>query len=823
MANGANAASELPRGIFISYRRDDMGMVVAMLAAELGRYLPGIPVFRDRESIRPGHDWAQTIGAEIESAAVVLVMIGPKWLTIKDDTGRRRLDVPGDQVAREIKEALGSEIRRVIPVLLDGAAPLAAEDLPAAISKLATLHARSLKDDEDFRGHIASFARLLRQEHRDAVQAWRTRERLPAITPVVNDQTSIPAFVAEIKRIREGGSGRLPDPANAMAGLRDFAQLRSIDDLIGLWPAGRGAGGFAELDAAAILTLAAVDRLPEEAAKLAVELRRAEGGKPRLTHSIIHDLAAQRTIPDVAEFIAECQLLDATDLMKATVEAFAGSESRVRLDKALLYFELIRVGREDMARELLAETLVSEGRTPPRAVAADPGAQEPPPVGVIGEVGIVGALRYLSPEQRIVEDWIDRRMAEDSDYWDGTVELVAQLLRNEPKGDEVLARHVARRWRADHLIHLCGILAEAEGSASPSLRLVWRYLAEREHERWSPWEYLAEVISGYKSESPELADTFPELLTAIVTGGAHPEQPCPVDFIRMVAGALKGPSVPARCRLDLLVTAATHPEHRTSGADIAQLLIWVGDEVRRRARQPSRKRGGKQPDDKWAARQLRRGGEQVHEWFDKDLWQAAQQVNRWFAEELAKDRPSFGLNLYTDYLSALRDEPRLTFWAVRELTDPGTPRPSKLTGEQIGAIAVSIYASGLRDAASDLLDTAFELLERYLENEQAVTWQDVRDIVGQVVEAEQAAAQAEEAGGVAARAEEADPEGPVPMGQHPRWRDLLGATIGRWTDTDHLYEVWKKLHENQQEETADARHQGRDYAREADAIMSLLQ
>ena len=815
MVNGANEASEPPRGIFISYRRDDMGMVVAMLAAELGRYLPGIPVFRDRESIRLGHDWELTIRAEIESAAVVLVMIGPKWLTIEDGTGRRRLDVPGDYVVREIEAALGSEIRRVIPVLLDDARPLAAGELPPAISKLASRQARSLKDDEDFRDRIASFARQLRQEHRDAVHAWRTSERLPAVTPVVNDQTSISAFVAEIKRIREGDSGRLPDPANAMAALRDFAQLRSIDDLIRLWPAGKGTGGFSELDAAAILTLAAVDRPPEEAAKLAVELRRAEGETPRLTESIIHDLAAQRTIPDVAEFIAECRRLDDPKLMKATVEAFAGSESRVRLDKALLYFELIRVGREDMAEELLAETLKSEGRTPPRAVEAvetDPGARERPPAGVIGEVGIVGALRYLSPEQQIVEEWIDRRMAEDSEYWDDTVELVARLLRNEPNGDEVLARHVARRWRADHLIQLCGILAQAEGRTSPGLGLVWRYLAEREHERWSPWEYLAEVISGYKSRSPELADTFPELLTAIVTGGANPAQPCPIDFIRMVAGALKGPSVPARCRLDLLVTAATHPEHRNSGADIAQLLIWVGDEVRRRAQQTSKKQGSKKQGSRWAARRLRRRAEQVHELFDKDLWQVAQQLNKWFAEELAKERPSFGLSLYIDYLSALRDDARLTFWAVRELTDPATPRPSKLTGEQIGAIAVGIYAGGLHG-------TAFDLLERYLENEQAVTWQDIRDIVGEVWEAEQAA-EAERTGDLTGKAGR---QHTVQMRQDERWGVLLGATIGRWTDTDHLQEAWESLRYNEERETADPRHLGRDYAGEADAIMSLSQ
>jgi hypothetical protein len=812
MTNGANEASGPPHGIFISYRRDDVSLASAMLAMSLERLLPGTSVFRDRESIGLGRDWKSTLGAQIEASAIVLVLIGPKWLTLKDEHGGRRLDAREDPVAWEIGQALASDIRRVIPVLLEGAQPPAAGDLPQAISKLATLQAQKLTDDEDIRERIAAFARRLGQEQLAVVRAWRRRELLPAVTPVVSEERSIADIVADIKRTRDGGDGYLPDPANAMAALRDFAQLRPVDDLLGLWPAG-DPGGFDRLDVVAILTLAAVDRDPREAARLAVELRRAAGGPSDLTRSIIHDLAAQRTVPDVAEFIAECERLGqqdpaletmAKDLMLETVATFVGSESRVSLDKALLHFELKRVHCPDMADKLLEETLNREGTLPAvaAAVAGSQEEQQRPLAGVTDEVGIVGALRHLSPQQKIVENWIDERMA-TAKLWDDMARLVARLLRNETGGDELLARHVARRWPDTPLVRLCTLLTETEGDTSANLRLVWRFLAEREHEERSPAVNLAGVIGGYyTSKSAPLTRTFPEMLTAIVTAPENPEGPCSIDFLENMVAALDSPTVPEQCRLMLLVTAATHPERRP-GAEVAKLLIWVGNELRRPRQQASG----------WPARCWRRAARQVNEWFgfDRDLWEKAQVVNKWYADAFAKE--SFEPGDYISYLAALREQPTLTFWAVRELTDPvapaqaeltgqtgqaapAVPGPSRLSGERIGDLAVRIYDTGRRP------DTAFDLLERYLENEQAVTWQAVMDIVGQVEEAESLRS--------------------VGMRKHPDWRDLFGATIGRWADTGHLMEVYGKLN-HEEEDEREERHRGRDYTKEAAAIMSLSQ
>jgi hypothetical protein len=52
-------------------------------------------VFQDVDSIRPGDDFAAEIEAAVEACSVLLAVIGPRWLTVEGDSGRR-LDDPQD-------------------------------------------------------------------------------------------------------------------------------------------------------------------------------------------------------------------------------------------------------------------------------------------------------------------------------------------------------------------------------------------------------------------------------------------------------------------------------------------------------------------------------------------------------------------------------------------------------------------------------------------------------------------------------------------------------------------------------------------------------
>jgi tetratricopeptide (TPR) repeat protein len=94
----------------------------------------------DIDFIEGGVDFAEAIKSGLDSCAVLVALIGAKWLTVTDDDGRRRLDNPGDYVRYEIRTALKRGVR-VIPVLVDGATAPQPKQLPGDLQKLARLNA----------------------------------------------------------------------------------------------------------------------------------------------------------------------------------------------------------------------------------------------------------------------------------------------------------------------------------------------------------------------------------------------------------------------------------------------------------------------------------------------------------------------------------------------------------------------------------------------------------------------------------------------------------------------------------------------------------
>jgi hypothetical protein len=77
----------------------------------------------------------------------VLVVIGPRWTSLRGADGARRLDDPNDFVCLEVATALGRDIP-VVPVLVQGAALPRKEDLPASLAALATRQAVTLDHAE---------------------------------------------------------------------------------------------------------------------------------------------------------------------------------------------------------------------------------------------------------------------------------------------------------------------------------------------------------------------------------------------------------------------------------------------------------------------------------------------------------------------------------------------------------------------------------------------------------------------------------------------------------------------------------------------------
>ena len=133
-------------GIFISYRRSDAGPYARLLQVQLRLHLADAPVFMDLDSIEAGTDFAEAIEAGVRSCRILVALIGPRWLTVSDGEGRRRLDDPDDYVRFEIRTALERCVR-VIPVLVDDAIMPRRQQLPDDLAKLARLNALQMSYD----------------------------------------------------------------------------------------------------------------------------------------------------------------------------------------------------------------------------------------------------------------------------------------------------------------------------------------------------------------------------------------------------------------------------------------------------------------------------------------------------------------------------------------------------------------------------------------------------------------------------------------------------------------------------------------------------
>lgn len=134
------------KGIFISYRRQDSQSAAGRLADHLRDHMPAVPIFLDVETIEPGVDFVEAIGRALQSCGVLLAIIGPRWSTMTDAAGRRRLDDANDYARLEISTALQRSDVLVIPVLVEGATMPAADDLPDDLKRLARRNAFELTD-----------------------------------------------------------------------------------------------------------------------------------------------------------------------------------------------------------------------------------------------------------------------------------------------------------------------------------------------------------------------------------------------------------------------------------------------------------------------------------------------------------------------------------------------------------------------------------------------------------------------------------------------------------------------------------------------------
>ena len=107
--------------IFLNYRRDDSRCPTLSLYNLLAQVFPREQLFMDVEGyIRPGDDFVEVLEEQVSACEVMIVVIGPQWLSLAGEDGSPRIADANDFVHIEIATALARKIR-LIPVLVDGA------------------------------------------------------------------------------------------------------------------------------------------------------------------------------------------------------------------------------------------------------------------------------------------------------------------------------------------------------------------------------------------------------------------------------------------------------------------------------------------------------------------------------------------------------------------------------------------------------------------------------------------------------------------------------------------------------------------------------
>jgi hypothetical protein len=104
-------------------------------------------VFLDKDALHAGN-WREQLQRALELCKVVLVVIGPRWLTIADEQNRPLIQLAEDVHHQEIALALSRTDVTVIPVLVDEASLPRPEQLPADIRRLPDQQARKIGDTQ---------------------------------------------------------------------------------------------------------------------------------------------------------------------------------------------------------------------------------------------------------------------------------------------------------------------------------------------------------------------------------------------------------------------------------------------------------------------------------------------------------------------------------------------------------------------------------------------------------------------------------------------------------------------------------------------------
>ncbi|MEU0880554.1 toll/interleukin-1 receptor domain-containing protein [Lentzea sp. NPDC005914] len=455
-------------GVFVNYRTGDGEWAAALVKRELSARFGADQVFYASQSIRLGEDFSREILSGLRRCEVLLAIIGPRWVAAVDREGVRRLDKSDDWVRREITEAFQCGLR-VIPVLMDGIAPLTEADLPDALKRVAR-------------------CQYLRIHHRsDDLDLPRLVDELVELVPELVTAKAPPAAA----RVERAAEGELRSPVTEFR--RALAE-----------PVGQTVTDRVQAAASSVLDLLTESRYPTsghvDESELPAELEK------RLT-GYEHDLAPLLRLVAIGVRSGDRRH---DDLWTALVERFLRPSPRDRgapdvwvnaaLYPALLLVYVIGVaavasGREELVHRLLCGT--SDGETPalrelalrnvvdPRHAAALPSWDGAPPRQALS----VQLRQVLS---RVFFNVVDGAAFEwaFADYeflrsllelHDGAFSSLGEFAVQLDRDDSVIYERNLARLNADSAL----LRAGAFGGEPDQVAAAWRELRQATRARYS--------------------------------------------------------------------------------------------------------------------------------------------------------------------------------------------------------------------------------------------------------------------------------------------------------------------------------------------------
>ena len=189
-----------PPMLFISYRRDDSGGHVGRLYDAMSVRFGAKRLFFDIDHIAPGQDFVKVIDDAVTRCAVILVVIGKRWVG-PGKRGVRRIDDPGDFVRLEVAAGLKREGLLVIPVLVAGGQMPSPAELPDDLKDFSRRNAFELSDLR-WKDDVA---RLIGQLE-TAMRTGRVRS-LPAIPPILATRPAVKWGAAAVAALLLSGIG----------------------------------------------------------------------------------------------------------------------------------------------------------------------------------------------------------------------------------------------------------------------------------------------------------------------------------------------------------------------------------------------------------------------------------------------------------------------------------------------------------------------------------------------------------------------------------------------------------------------------------------